>query len=173
MWMFNRKCKVSEARRQEVRCCLKPATCNLKPDRGFGLIESLIATAIVGIGFVGVYSMVVLSEQFIKWAIARQKLQMTANQMLEVIEGDVANIANYTMTTALTTCTDPSPATDTYLVRGFEWCTRMSDEVGAAGITDTRSITVTATSATKNTVLIVLEAYGAQAQIVMERSYGN
>ena len=139
-----------------------------RKEKGFGLIEAMIATAIVGIGFVGVYSMIVLSEQFTKWAIGRQKLQMTANQMLEIIEGDISNIDDYAMT--LTTCTDPAPATDTHLVRGFEWCTRMQDELGAAGTTNVRSITIT-TVGTKKTILIVLEAYNGQSQIVMERSH--
>lgn len=154
MWIFNKLCK------QKENCS----------EKGFGLMEALIATAIVGIGFVGVYSLIALSEQFTKWAIGRQKLQMTANQILEVIEGDIANIDSYNLD--LTTCTDPSPATDTYLVRSFEWCTRIQDELGAAGTTDVRSITVTV-SGSNRVVLVVLEAYGARAQIVMERTYGT
>ncbi len=140
---------------------------------GFSLIESLIATAIVGIGFVGVYSLVVLSEQFTKWAIARQKLQMIANQIIEVIDSDTSNIANYSIN--LATCVDPGAATDVYLLRGYEWCIRMEDELGTAGATDTRAITITADSpvAGKTSILIVLEAYGAKAQIIMQRTYGT
>lgn len=143
-----------------------------KTEKGFSLIESMIATAIVGIGFVGVYSLVVLSEQFTKWAIARQKLQMHANQMLEVIDGDIANIDSYATTTAISTCTNPSPATTTHLVRKYEWCTRLTAELGAAGVTDVRSITITTPSVGKRDVIIRLEAYGAKAQIVVERIYG-
>lgn len=152
MWIFNRISR-------------RPTT----HAKGFSLIESLIATAIVGIGFVGVYSLVVLSEQFTKWAIARQKLQMYANQMLEVIEADVTNIDNYGLT--LQTCTNPSPATTTSLVRGFEWCIRMNTELGAAGTTDVRTITVTSLGGNRRSVVIRLEAYSARAQVIMEKVY--
>ncbi len=167
MWWFNR-----------IVCSLwflvrsyhyEPRTIYHKPTRGFSLLESLIATAIVGIGFTGVYSMIVLSEQFTKWAIARQKLQLYANQMLEVIESDIANIDSYNL--SFTTCTDPGAVTTVYLLRGYEWCTRMNAQMGAAG-TDTRSITITTPSTNKRNVLIRLEAYGAKAQVIMERSYG-
>ena len=173
MWIFNKtlgseSCRVGHVLNKIKTANYKRQTTNAS---GFSLIESLIATAIVGIGFVGIYSLIVLSEQFTKWAIARQKLQITANQILEVIEGDIANIDSYDMPSALMTCVDPGAATDTYLTRSFEWCTRMSDELGDAGATDTRTISIT-TVGSKKTVLIVLEAYSGQAQIVMERSYG-
>lgn len=141
-------------------------------EKGFSLIESMIATAIVGIGFVGVYSLVVLSEQFTKWAVARQKLQMYANQIMEVIETDISNIDSYATTTALSTCTNPSPAITTHLVRKYEWCTRMTTELGAAGAGDVRSITITTPSAGNRDIIIRLEAYGAKAQVVVERIYG-
>ena len=139
------------------------------PYKGFSLIESLVATAIVGIGFVGIYSLVMLSEQFTKWAIARQKLQMYANQMLEVIDGDVTNTDSYNLT--LQTCTNPAPATTTSLVRAYEWCYRMSNELGAAGATDVRTITVTNMGGNKRSVVIRLEAYSAKAQVIMEKIY--
>jgi len=138
-------------------------------EKGFSLIESLLATAIVGIGFVGVYSLVALSEQFTKWAISRQKLQLTANQILDVIEGDLANIDNYNLT--LTTCTDPGATTTVSLLRSFEWCTVMSNEVGAAGATNVRSITITTPAIGQRNVLIQLEGHNGRAQIIMERTY--
>ena len=141
----------------------------LPNEKGFSLIEAIIASAIVCISFVGVYSLVMLSEQFTKWAIARQKLQLIANQIFEVIDGDVANITNYNLN--LATCTNPGASTTIYLVRSYEWCTRMQNELFAAGATDVRSITVTA-SGTKYIVLIRLEAYRAKAQIIAERVYG-
>jgi prepilin-type N-terminal cleavage/methylation domain-containing protein len=158
-----------------------PFTTHRPPDaeRGFSLIESIVATAIISIGFIGVYSMVALSEQFTKWAMARQKLQLYANQMLDVIEADISNnsatptyITNYG-TVNLTNCTDPAPATATYLVRSYEWCTRMNANVAPATAGDIRSITVTQNPAnsTEYWVLIRLEAYGAKAQIIMAKTY--
>lgn len=169
--MFNNRYQWSGVSGQEtVYATLSPETSHLMPDKGFSLIEALIATAIVGIAFVGVYSLVVLSEQFTKWAVARQKLQLVANQIFEVIDGDVANITNYNLD--LGNCVDPGASTTTSLVRSYEWCMRMQSELFAAGATNVRTITVTA-SGTSYVVLVRLEAYGARAQIITERVYGS
>ncbi len=166
MWWWKNRKKELYTKCQDKT--LQHNTRDLKPALGFSLIEAMIATGVVAIGFVGVYSLVVLSEQFTKWAIARQKLQMQASQMMEIMEADISNIDNYNLD--LTNCVDPGAVTTTYLVRGYEWCTRMQDEVGAAN-GDTRSITITDTGDGKRSINILLEAYGGQAQIVMERVF--
>lgn len=171
MWQFNSIRAKGKRLREKNISSLKPSPFALRPySRGFSLIEAMIATAIVCIGFVGVYTLITLSEQFTKWAIARQKLQLIGNQIFEVIEGDSANRANYTLN--LATCTNPGASTVTSVVRSYEWCIRMQNDFFSAGSTDVRSVTVT-TSGTKYNVLIRLEAYGAKAQIIMERVYGS
>jgi hypothetical protein len=151
----------------------EPTLCT---EKGFSLIEALIATAIIGIGFVGVYSMVSLSEQFTKWAIARQKLQLYASQMLEVIEGDIAvngATANYmnNYNLSLTSCVNPGSSEETYKIRAYEWCTGMNLNIAPATASDIRTITATNNSGNKWSIVIRLEAYGTKAQVIMEKIY--
>jgi hypothetical protein len=61
------------------------------------------------------------------------KLKFIINneKISEIYITDITNIDNYTLT--LQTCTAPAAGAATYLTRGYEWCTRMSDELGDAG----------------------------------------
>lgn len=139
--------------------------------QGFSLIEAMVATAILGIGLTGVFSLTAYSEISMQKSLMRQKMQMTANQILEIMESDLSNIDSYSMN--LTTCTDPSPVTTTSLVRGYEWCLRLSDTVGAAQAGDTRSITVTTLGDGRKSVQITLEARNGNVQLFMTRVFDN
>lgn len=129
----------------------------------------MVATAIIGVGFVGTVTLVATSEQITVRAIAKQKMQLIADQMLEIIESDLPNIDNYSMN--LTNCVDPGAGASQPLTRGYEWCNRMQNEVGAAGAGNTRSITITTLDDGRKVVHIILEAYGQQAQIFMKRVF--
>lgn len=127
-----------------------------------------MATAIVGIGFVGVYTLAVMSELTLHRSVAKQKMQMQADQILATIEGDTDNIDQYTLT--LTNCSAPEQ-TDTYLVRQYEWCRRLNAEVGTATNSDTRTITVTTLVDGRKVVSILLGSDSGNVQVVMKRVY--
>ncbi|MDB2415278.1 prepilin-type N-terminal cleavage/methylation domain-containing protein [Rickettsiales bacterium] len=137
---------------------------------GMSLIEALVATAIVGIAFVGVYGLVAMSEKSMRESVAKQKLQMQANQIMDIIDGDVDNIDNYDGID-LTDCVDPAGATDKYLVRSYEWCSRLEGEVGEAGDDDIRSIEIETLVDNRKVVHLQLETFGGTVQIVMKRVY--
>ena len=138
---------------------------------GFTLIEAIVSTAIVGVGFVGVYTIVGTSEQMMMRSIAKQKAQMIADQILDVVETDLANIDSYAMT--LGTCTDPGSSTNQYDIRGFEWCTRITDEIGAPTVNDDRTIAITTLADGRKVVHILLEGYNERVQIVMKRVFDD
>jgi prepilin-type N-terminal cleavage/methylation domain-containing protein len=141
-----------------------------KRESGFSLIEAMVSTAIMSIGFVGVYTLVATSEQLMTHSIAREKAQMIADQMLEIISTDIPNISTYSMN--LATCVNPAPSTSQPLVRGYEWCIRLNSELGAVGATDRRSITVTAMD-TRQLVYVLIEGSERKVQVVMSRIYEN
>lgn len=136
---------------------------------GFTLIEALLATALLGIGFAGVYSMVSVSAQSMAHTVARQKLQMQADQILDIIESDLSNIDLYVKD--LENCVDPNGAPDTHLVRAYEWCSRMNTEVGATNPADERSVDVTTLADGRKVVHVLLEAYDGVVQVAMKRTY--
>lgn len=139
-------------------------------NQGFSLVEAMVATALVGVGLTGVFMLTGLSYSSLNESIAREKLQIVSNQILNVIEGDIDNIDSYSLN--MTTCTDPGLGAATYLERQYEWCQRMEGEVGAAGATNTRSITVTTMVDGSRVVHVELEALNGNVQIVANRSYG-
>ncbi len=141
-----------------------------KKEKGFSLVESMVASAIIGIGFTGVFTLTAVSESFTQRTIAKQKLQMFANQILDVIATDTANIASYGFN--LETCTAAAD-TSVYETRRFEWCTRLSDELGAAGTTNNRTITVTTSTDGRPAVHVLLESHAGAVQIVMRRTYDD
>ena len=143
-----------------------------KKSRGLSLVEALVATAIMAIGFTGVYTMVTVSAQSVQQSVARQKMQIQANQILDIIESDSSNIDFYTM--GLTNCTPPPGGTTLiYLIRGYEWCSRLSGEVGAATANDTRAITVTTLADQRRVVEVLLESNGGRVQVVMKRTFNG
>lgn len=150
---------------QKVRKLLLP---HLYKCKGFSLIEAMVSSAIIALGFVGVFSLVAASEGFTSRAIARQKVQLIADQMLEIIGTDLTNIDSYTMN--LATCTAPT-STDQWDVRGYEWCIRLQNEIGDAGTTNTRTITVTTLTGDRRVVSIFLEGYNQTVLVVMKRIF--
>ena len=70
----------------------------------------------------------------------------------------------------LSTCTAPTTA-DQWDVRGYEWCIRLQNEIGAAGATNTRTITVNTIAGDRRIVSIFLEGYNQTVLIVMKRVF--
>jgi Tfp pilus assembly protein PilV len=128
----------------------------------------MVASALMGIGLAGLLTVIAVSEQFMNRAIQNQKAQMIADQMMEIIESDLSNINSYAMT--LTTCTAATTANQ-WDVRRYEWCTRLANELGAAGTTNTRSITLSTLADGKRVVKILLQASNGRVQIIMTRAY--
>lgn len=137
---------------------------------GFSLIEAMVTTAIMSIGFAGIFTIIAASEQFMSRSIAKQKVQMIADQILDIIETDQTNIDSYAM--GLSTCTDPGTSTNQFDIRGYEWCIRLQNEIGTATATETRSISVT-TSGTRKIIYILIEGKQGKVQIVSARFFDS
>jgi prepilin-type N-terminal cleavage/methylation domain-containing protein len=140
-----------------------------KQQGGFSLIEAMVATMIISIAFVGVFSLTTFSAKQIVNSQDRQKLQLVANQIFEIIEIDSDNIASYA--TNLATCTTPgSGEARKYILRPYEWCTRLNAELGAAQTSDVRTITVTA-SGSENIVTVTLTSKNGANKVILKRTY--
>jgi len=137
---------------------------------GFTLIEGLVAAMIVGLGFVGIYGLSSVAINSMHTSVIRQKLQLQANQILDIIDSDRVNIALYTMD--LKTCV-AAAGSDTWEIRKEEWCERLAAETGIAQDNDLRQITVDTQVDGNHLVTVELEAENGAITIVMRRSYGS
>ncbi len=156
----------------------KPSTISISiNEKGFSLIEALIATALIAIGFTSVLLANSASEIALRQSIARQKLQMQADQIINIIDADHANIDSYNFD--FNNCPDSPPdeaTSPTYLLREYEWCQRMNSEViapYASNPVDHRTITISniASQPNQRIVDINLEAYNQKVQIAMKRIF--
>jgi prepilin-type N-terminal cleavage/methylation domain-containing protein len=142
---------------------------NKKNNSGFSLIEAMVATVIVGLGFTGVYTLTAFASKSIDESMSRQKLQLVANQIYEIIESDITNIDSYNID--LSTCTTPAQgATEKYITKAYEWCMRMNTEIGSVMANDSRAITVT-TLSNQKAVELMLSANNGKSLVVMKRVY--
>jgi Tfp pilus assembly protein PilV len=138
--------------------------------KGFSLAEAMLSALITSIGFVGVVALISASEKFTSRSITKQKMLLVTDQILEVMEADLANLDNYEMD--LTQCsTAPSPSSELWEIKQFEWCAVLEEAIGDAGTENTRSITVTDQGADSRVVEIYLEGYDGEVFTVIKRSF--
>jgi len=71
-------------------------------EQGFGVLEGMIAAAIVAIGFVGILHVATIATQTLLYASSQDKLTMLTTMMLEEIAQDATNLANYNNVNLLT-----------------------------------------------------------------------
>lgn len=149
---------------------LQKAIKHFKKEDGLSLIEAMIATVIVGIGFLGVFTLTTMSQHSMVNSIARQKLQMQANEIFEIIDYDQDNIDNYNLD--LTVCNEPSDGeTRLYLIRAYDWCSRMNGEVGSVTEGLVRKVEITDLDDGKKAVYVLLESNNGSVQIAMKRVF--
>ena len=115
----------------------------MKNERGVTLIEAMVASVIVGIGFVAVYSLSTTSTRILMSSIDREKGNLMANMIMEDILTDVANIDSYNTTNncsyAAGVCTKdaisrscmdltvvPAATTEPYQKKQVKWQTHAS-----------------------------------------------
>jgi Tfp pilus assembly protein PilV len=64
-------------------------------EQGFGVLEGMIAAAVVAIGFVGILHVATVATQTLLYASSQDKLTMLTTMMLEEIAQDANNLAKY------------------------------------------------------------------------------
>lgn len=138
---------------------------------GFTLVEAMVATLVITVGFVGSYTLVGYTQDAVQSASIRQKLQMQANQILDLIEADLEHVDSYD-NLDLENCAAPDVGvTDTWILRRYEWCRRLTDDARAVQANDTRSVDVTTLADGSKAVQVLLESGNGSMQIVMKRVY--
>lgn len=141
-------------------------------ERGLTLVEAMVATVIMGVGFTGVYTISAMSSQSMSQSIAKQKMQMQANQILDVIGADRVNVDNYVLD--ISNCVEPDAGElQTSVLRAYEWCSRLEGEVGPTSAGDERSVNITTLGDGRKVVHITLESGSGTVKVVMKRIYDN
>ena len=67
-------------------------------EKGLTLLEALVATAIVGIGFIGVNQMISYATSSMDRALEANKINFLSETAVEDIMGDTNNATNYNFT---------------------------------------------------------------------------
>ena len=90
---------------------------------GMSLLESLVAVALIGIGFVGLQAFYSIAQRSIAASAERVQVNLVAEQMMEDITLNAANVSTYNGVN-LTNCG---------LLAGDKrsWCERLQTQVGA------------------------------------------
>lgn len=149
---------------------------NRKGENGFTLLEAMLATVIVGVGFVSIFSLTVFSERSLHTTVQKEKLELIANQMMEVIEADLDNFTLYDVDLTDNNVCINAAAADQNIIRNArinEWCQRIADEISLSG-TNVRDINAFVDPVDGTRILnIVLEAKNGEAQVVINRSFGE
>ncbi len=109
----------------------------------FTLIEALVSAAITAIGFAGVYGLVATSNTVMSDTIDKEKLKFQNTEIMEVLNGDQANIMEYNGKD-LSQCSSltANKGKEVQLARLKNWCNKLEGEVGAKRTTDKRIIRV-------------------------------
>lgn len=96
---------------------------------GMSLLESLIAVALLAIGFMGLQAFYGMAQKSIAASSARLQANLLAEQITEDIASDIPNIALYN-NVSLTNCATLGATT-----RPRDWCNRLAARVGVANTT--------------------------------------
>ena len=122
----------------------------------FTLIEALVSVAITAIGFAGVIALVSTSNEVMNKSIDKEKLKFQNTEIMEVLNGDQANIMEYNGKD-LSQCNSLTVNTgkEDQLARLKNWCNKLEGEVGTKRTTDKRIIRVEKKLVQGNYVYIV------------------
>ena len=115
----------------------------IERQQGFTLIEALVSVAILAIGFAGVYSLVGVSNRVLHNSISKEQLNLQANEIIETLHSDPANITEY-HGKDIGNCETLSVSADKaeQLKRLQRWCERVKGETGNPKSGDRRTIQV-------------------------------
>ena len=122
----------------------------------FTLIEALVSVAITAIGFAGVIALVSTSNEVMNKSIDKEKLKFQNTEIMEVLNGDQANIMEYNGKD-LSQCSSlkANKGKEDQLERLKNWCNKLEGEVGIKRTTDKRIIRVEKKLVQGNYVYIV------------------
>jgi type II secretory pathway pseudopilin PulG len=122
----------------------------------FTLIEALVSVAITAIGFAGVIALVSTSNEVMNKSIDKEKLKFQNTEIMEVLNGDQANIMEYNGKD-LSQCSSlkANKGKEDQLERLKNWCNKLEGEVGTKRTTDKRIIRVEKKLVQGNYVYIV------------------
>ena len=122
----------------------------------FTLIEALVSVAITAIGFAGVIALVSTSNEVMNKSIDKEKLKFQNTEIMEVLNGDQANIMEYNGKD-LSQCSSlkANKGKEDQLERLKNWWNKLEGEVGTKRTTDKRIIRVEKKLVQGNYVYIV------------------
>lgn len=113
---------------------------NSSNETGFTLVEVLVSVAIMAISIGAVFGFVAVSDNVLQKAQQRERLDMIVTDIVETVQADKANIAQYAGKN-LSACAGLT-ASAVQLVHLKRWCAYLNAESGEKQAGDTRQITV-------------------------------
>lgn len=111
---------------------------------GFSTLEAIIAVAILSIGAVGIFGMVVTSNEALDRAATKEEYAFQAQEIFEVIQSNKqsALLFNQDLSSCAVSTALKNAISDAELKKYLNWCARIKGEGGVATINSKRRIIV-------------------------------
>tara|TARA_Y100001970_G_scaffold290460_1_gene424268 strand:+ start:480 stop:917 length:438 start_codon:yes stop_codon:yes gene_type:complete len=137
---------------------------------GISMIESLIAAAIIGIGFVAIYSLSITSTNILMSSIDREKGNMIANTVFEDLITDSNNLISYNNMNFNTISTGK----DAHHLKKTKWAQTAYKRLGSPQPNDKRDIKVVKKTVAGKDIFVVtidLATRGGKAKNQFKRVF--
>jgi len=131
----------------------------VKEQSGFSLLEALLSVALFAIGFAGIYSFVVSTNNDFQRSYNRESATQISNGILEYLIANKKSLNSYTLDLRYCSSINTSsrifnPLLTTQLNTIRNWCYRMEKELGPAASTTKRILSVSQMISGGNTYFV-------------------
>ena len=142
----------------------------MKNQSGVSLLEAMIAAAIIGIGFMAIYTLAITSTNILMSTIDREKGNMIANTVFEDLITDTPNLLSYHNMDFTTV----GQGTASHKIKKTKWAQIASKRFGSPQTKDKRQIQVIKKSVAGKDIFIVtidLATRGGKAKNQFKRVF--
>ncbi len=123
----------------------------MKNQNGVSLLEAIVATAVIAIGFMAVYTLAITSTRVLMGTVDREKGNMIANAVFEDLITDTPNLLSYHNMDFKTS----GQGSATHLSKKTKWAQIASKRFGSPQANDKRQIQVVKKSVAGKDIFVV------------------
>ncbi len=142
----------------------------MKNQSGVSLLEAMIAAAVIGIGFMAIYTLSITSTTILMSTLDREKGNMIANTVFEDLITDIPNLLSYHNMDFTTV----GQGSATHLAKKTKWAQTASKRFGSPQTKDKRQIQVVKKTVAGKDIFIVtidLATRGGRAKNQFKRVF--
>ena len=142
----------------------------MKNQNGVSLIEAMVATVVIAIGFMAIYTLSITSTRILMGTIDREKGNMIANTIFEDLITDTPNLLSYHNMDFKTV----GQGSASHIVKKNKWAQTASKRFGSPQTNDKRHIQVVKKSVAGKDIFIVtidLATRGGKAKNQFKRVF--